>query len=243
MMERSEFVLECQKAFDMNEMYCSEEQAFWLHALMVRMLEVNKTMNLTAITDEKMIILRHFVDSVTVSRYLPENSRLIDVGCGAGFPTLPLAIFRPDLRITALDGTAKRIRYVEETARLLSLANVTAIAGRAEEYAQDPNYRERFDAVTARAVAALPMLSELCLGFARVGGKMIAMKAQQASDEISLAKNAISLCGGELKEVVSCSLKQSDGEEEQRNLIIVQKITNTPKKYPRHFSQISKKTL
>ena len=242
-MERSDFVLECRKAFDINEMGCSEKQALCLYDLMARMLEVNKIMNLTAITDEKTIILRHFVDSVTVSRYLPQNSRLIDVGCGAGFPTLPLAIFRPDLQITALDGTAKRIRYVEETAQLLSLANVTAIAGRAEEYAQNPDYREKFDAVTARAVAALPMLSELCLGFAGVGGKMIAMKAQQASDEIAAAKNAICLCGGELSEVVSCSLKQDDGAEEQRNLIIIQKIANTPKKYPRHFSQISKKTL
>ena len=242
-MERSDVVLECRKAFEINEMLCSEDQALLLYDLMVRMLEVNKSMNLTAITDEKTIILRHFVDSVTVSSYIPENSRVVDVGCGAGFPTLPLAIFRPDLCITALDGTAKRIRYVEDTARLLSLNNVTAVAGRAEEYAQDPLYRERFDVATARAVAALPMLSELCLGFVRVGGKMIAMKAQQASEEIASAKNAISLCGGTLLEVASCVLKQDGAEGEQRNLVIIQKDTSTAKKYPRHFSQISKKPL
>lgn len=241
-MERSEFVFECQKTFEMNEMHCSTEQATLLYDLMIRMLEVNKSMNLTAITDEKAIILRHFADSVTVSRYIPQNSRIIDVGCGAGFPTLPLAIFRPDLQITALDGTAKRIRYVEETAHLLSLNNVTAIVGRAEEYAQDPLYRERFDVVTARAVAALPMLSELCLGFACVGGKMIAMKAQQAAEETAAAKNAISLCGGVLLEVVSCALVQDDVREE-RNLVVIQKNATTPKKYPRHFSQISKKPL
>jgi len=135
-MERSAFILECQRAFDVNEMVCSEEQAAQLYDLTVRMLEVNQTMNLTAITDEKTIILRHYADSLTISRYIPENARVIDVGCGAGFPTLPLAIFRPDLQITALDGTAKRIRYVEEMAKMLSLPNVTAIAGRAEEYAQ-----------------------------------------------------------------------------------------------------------
>ena len=241
-MERSEFVFECQKTFEENEMLCSAEQAALLYDLMIRMLEVNKSMNLTAITDEKTIILRHFVDSVTVSHYIPQNSRVVDVGCGAGFPTLPLAIFRPDLQITALDGTAKRIRYVEETAHLLSLNNVTAIAGRAEEYAQDPLYRERFDVVTARAVAALPMLSELCLGFARIGGKMIAMKAQQASEEMAAAKRAISLCGGTFSEVVSCALVQDDVKEE-RNLVIIQKNASTPKKYPRHFSQISKKPL
>lgn len=242
-MDRSVFILECQKIFKKNQLSCSEKQASSLYDLMIRMLEVNQTMNLTAITDEKAIILRHFVDSVTISRYFPENARLIDVGCGAGFPTLPLAIFRPDLQITALDSTAKRIHYVSETARLLSLSNVTAIAGRAEEYAQTPAYREQFDAVTARAVAALPMLSELCLGFVRVDGQMIAMKAQQAADEIASAQNAISLCGGTLREVVSCSLKQENGEEEQRNLVIIQKTTPTPKKYPRHFSQISKKPL
>ena len=242
-MERSEFILECQKLFEKNEIACSEEAASRLYDLMIRMLEVNKTMNLTAITDEKAIILRHFVDSVTVSYYLPQGARVIDVGCGAGFPTLPLAIFRPDLQITALDGTAKRIRYVEETARLLSLTNVTAIAGRAEEYAQDPAYREKFDVATARAVAALPMLSELCLGFVRVGGQMVAMKAQQAADEIALSKNAISLCGGALSEAVYCSLRQEDGQEEQRNLVLISKVANTPKKYPRHFSQISKKPL
>ncbi len=242
-MERSAFILECQRAFDVNEMVCSEEQAAQLYDLTVRMLEVNQTMNLTAITDEKAIILRHYADSLTISRYIPENTRVIDVGCGAGFPTLPLAIFRPDLQITALDGTAKRIRYVEETAKMLSLPNVTAIAGRAEEYAQNSEYRERFDIATARAVAALPMLSELCLGFVRVGGAMIAMKAQQAADEVEMAKNAIFQCGGALEKVLSCSLIQDDGQKEQRKLVLIQKIKNTPQKYPRHFSQISKKPL
>ena len=242
-MERSAFILECQRAFDVNEMVCSEEQAAQLYDLTVRMLEVNQTMNLTAITDEKAIILRHYADSLTISRYIPENARVIDVGCGAGFPTLPLAIFRPDLQITALDGTAKRIRYVEETAKMLSLPNVTAIAGRAEEYAQKSEYREHFDIATARAVAALPMLLELCLGFVRVGGTMIAMKAQQAADEVEMAKNAISQCGGALEKVLSCSLIQDDGQKEQRNLVLIQKIKNTPQNYPRHFSQISKKPL
>lgn len=242
-MERSLFVSDCQRIFEENGMPCSEAQVSRLFDLTVRMLEVNKTMNLTAITDEKTVILRHYVDSLTVSRYLSENACLIDVGCGAGFPALPLAIFRPDLQITALDGTAKRIRYVEETARMLSLSNVTAIAGRAEEYAQNPVYREKFDFATARAVAALPMLTELCLGFVRVGGKMIAMKAQQVSDEVELAKNAISLCGGALEGVTSCALCQEDGSEEQRNLVLIQKVKNIPQKYPRHFSQISKKAL
>ena len=242
-MERTEFISECQTLFVLNSLSCDEAQAECLYQLTLRMLEVNQVMNLTAITDEKTIILRHYVDSLMISRYLPEGARVIDVGCGAGFPTLPLAIFRPDLKITALDGTAKRIRYVEETAKLLSLTNVTAIAGRAEEYAQKEGYRESFEVATARAVAALPMLSELCLGFVSVGGRMVAMKAQQAEDEISAAKNAISLCGGTVAEVVTTELVSNDGASERRVLALIQKSKPTPQKYPRHFSKISKNPL
>lgn len=242
-MERAQFLTECQRIFALNGLACSPKEADLLYDLTVRMLEVNKSMNLTAITDEKAVILRHFVDSLMISRVLPDNARIMDVGCGAGFPTLPLAIFRPDLQITALDGTAKRIRYVEETAKLLGLANVTAIAGRAEEYAQREEYRERFDVVTARAVAALPMLSELCLGFVRVGGRMVAMKSQQAEEEILAAKNGISLCGGRISEKIECSLVSDDGALEQRTLVLIEKEKNTPKKYPRHFSKISKNPL
>ena len=242
-MERTEFISECQRLFALNSLPCDEMQAERLYQLTLRMLEVNQVMNLTAITDEKTIILRHYVDSLMISRYLPTDARVIDVGCGAGFPTLPLAIFRPDLKITALDGTAKRIRYVDETARLLSLTNVTAVAGRAEEYAQKDGYREGFDVATARAVAALPMLSELCLGFVAVGGSMVAMKAQQAEDEISAAKNAISLCGGAVSKVVTTELMSNEGASERRVLALIQKNKPTPQKYPRHFSKISKNPL
>ncbi len=242
-MERLEFISECQRIFALNLLSCTSEQANCLYNLTVRMLEVNQMMNLTAITDEKTIILRHYADSLMISRDLPENARLIDVGCGAGFPTLPLAIFRPDLQITALDGTAKRIRYVDETASLLSLSNVTAIAGRAEEYAQKPEFREKFDVATARAVAALPMLSELCLGFVRVGGVMIAMKSQQAEEEVVAAKCGIGLCGGQIERVSEGFLTADGVNLETRTLISIRKIKNTPEKYPRHFSKISKNPL
>ena len=132
-MQRQEFIDACIGLFERNGQKCTPEQAEKLYMLTERMLEVNKSMNLTAITDEKTVILRHYVDSLTVAEEIPHGARLIDVGCGAGFPTLPLAIFREDVLITALDGTAKRINYVAETARLLGLANVTAIAARAED--------------------------------------------------------------------------------------------------------------
>lgn len=242
-MEQTEFIELCIHLFHSNGIPCTEERAKKLYELTARMLKINESMNLTAIKDEKGIILRHYVDSITVSRYIPDGSRVIDVGCGAGFPTLPLAIFRPDLKIVALDSTAKRINYVKETAEILGLNNVTAIAGRAEEYALLTDHRERYDVVTARAVAALPILCELCLPFARIGGQMIAMKSQRGEDELKAAARCIDICGGNDIKLVSCDLVCEDAEPEQRNLIFIQKSQKTPKNYPRHFSKISKKPL
>lgn len=241
-MTQSEFIKECQRLFEENGLPCEQEQAEKLYFLTERMLLVNQTMNLTAIKEEKAIILRHYVDSLTLSAHIPQGSTLMDVGCGAGFPTLPLAIFRPDLAITALDGTAKRIAYVKETAELLGLQNVTAIAGRAEEYAHNEGYREAFDVVTARAVATLPVLCELCLPFARVGGSVIAMKSAQAKEEIAQAAQCIKICGGTLRKEEACDL--TDGTvSEKRTLVVIEKTSATPKIYPRHFSKISKKPL
>ena len=242
-MTKEEFILECRGIFELNSLPCTEKQAEMLFLLTERMLEVNKSLNLTAIKEENAIILKHYVDSATISKYIPENSNLIDVGCGAGFPTLPLAIFRPDLSILALDGTAKRINYVSETAKMLGLSGVTAIAARAEELANDPAYRESFDFATARAVAGMPVLCELCLPFVRVGGCMIAMKAQQADEELAAAMNCIDLCGGALKDAVSFDLLSKNHECDSRKLIFIEKKKKTPHLYPRHYSKISKKPL
>ena len=242
-MEEKEFIEECRRQFNLNGLECSEEQAKKLFLLTKRMLEVNKSMNLTAIKEEKAVILRHYVDSLTISKYISEGSKLLDVGCGAGFPTLPLAIFRPDVDIVAMDGTAKRIRYVDETARILELDNVTAISERAEELAFDPNYRECFNIVTARAVAALPVLCELCLPFVKVGGSMIGMKSQQADAELTDSMNCIKLCGGKLTDRKTVFITDGSIEPEVRNLIFIEKTSSTPKIYPRHFSKISKKHL
>lgn len=242
-MDRSIFIEECLHLFQINDLTCTEEQAEKLFLLTERMLEVNKTMNLTAITDPKAIILRHYVDSITISQYIPKGSSVLDVGCGAGFPTLPLAIFRPDLKITALDGTAKRIRYVDETCKYLELTNVCAITDRAEALAHDSKFREKFDIVTARAVANMTVLCELCLGFVKNGGTMIAMKAQQASRELEEAGNCIAVCGGAKPNKMEKVLRTAEGDEECRNLIFVSKVAPTPKNFPRHFSKISKKPL
>ena len=242
-MTLQEFCSACRLAFSDNHMECTDAQAEKLYELTERMLLVNKSMNLTAITEERAVILRHYVDSLMISKEIPEGASVIDVGCGAGFPSLPLAIFRPDLRITALDGTAKRIRYVEETATLLGVSNVTAIAGRAEELGVNPTYREQFDVATARAVANLRVLCELCLPFVKVGGSMISMKSQQAKEELSDAGNCIAQCGGKTVAFLEHSLIDFDGNCEERNLIVIEKKSKTPKNYPRHFSKISKKPL
>ena len=207
------------------------------------MLEVNKSMNLTAITEESAVILKHYADSLTMLNEIPEGAKVIDVGCGAGFPSLPLAIFRPDISITALDGTAKRIEYVKNTAKKLELNNLTAIAGRAEEYGNKPEYRESFDIATARAVAALPILAELCLPFVKVGGAFVAMKAAKGEDEAACAENAIKLCGGSQASVTKLELTADNISFESRIIIKSNKTSKTPGKYPRHYSQISKKPL
>lgn len=243
-MEFIEFKNKTELIFEKNDLaeLLAVERIEKLFELTKIMLEVNEKMNLTAITDINGIILKHYADSLTVSEYIPNGAKVIDVGCGAGFPTLPLAIFREDLNITALDGTAKRIKYVDDTAKALGLENVTAVSARAEEMGKDVGYRESFDVATARAVAALPILSELCLPFVKKNGCFVAMKASKGSEELELSAKAIELCGGKTETVKEFDLT-SESEIERRIIISVRKKQNTPLKYPRHYSQIMKKPL
>ena len=218
-----------------------EDKSRKLYSLMEILLSTNKTMNLTAITEERSVVVRHFVDSLTVARFLPENAKIVDVGCGAGFPCLPLGIFRPDLSILALDSTEKRIKYVKNTAEQLELQHFDAIAARAEEFGKS-NQRERFDFATARAVAALPALAELCLPLVRVGGSFIAMKAKRGEEELAAAERAIKQLGGEVVGVHRHTLL-GDGEGEERLLIEIRKIRKTPDDLPRPWARILKKPL
>ncbi len=204
------------------------------------LVEQNKTMNLTAITDPDGIAVKHFADSISVlnAAKFDEKAKVLDVGTGAGFPGIPLLIMRPDLDLTMLDSTAKKLKYVANTVEELGLtANV--LHTRAEEAGQSKEYRETFDIVCSRAVAALNVLCEYCLPFVKVGGVFVAMKAAKAQEEIEGAKAAIKLLGGQIVDEKCFTL--SDGGE--RNLIIIKKISHVPPKYPRVSAQIAKKPL
>lgn len=211
------------------------------YELTVLLLDASKSMNLTAIKDEHGIILRHFADSLTVARFLPENAVVADIGCGAGFPCLPLAICRPDLRITAIDSTEKRIRFVNETAKALNLANIRGISARAED-AGKQEYRERFDVALARAVAELPILAELCLPLVRQGGLFLAMKAARAGEELEKAHNAIRQLGGR-EEATHEFVLRDEEESYSRTIIAIKKVSPTPKELPRSFARILKSPL
>ena len=242
--EKQSFISKLTKVFGDNGFakLLSLEVSEKFLALTERMLEENEKYNLTAITDVDKIILSHYADCAALAVRLPKDAKIADIGCGAGFPTLPVAILRPDVKIFAVDSTAKRIGYVAETARLLGLENVDAKAMRAEDGGKDPLYREKFDVVTARAVAEMRILSELCLPYVKVGGQFMAMKGKNAEFELSGAKKAISLLGGRDVKVEEISLK-GFGEELTHPLIIVAKKEKTPGNYPRPYAQICKKPL
>lgn len=241
---KQDFTSKITKIFKDNSLssLLSMDRMESFYQLTVRMLTENEKYNLTAITELDKIILNHYADCVTLSAKLKKGASVIDVGCGAGFPSLPLAIVRPDLKITAMDSTAKRVNYVAETAEMLGLDNLVAITMRAEDGGKDPVYREKFDYATARAVAEMRILAELALPFVKVGGQMVAMKGKNAEFELSAAKKAIATLGGRNTVCDNITLKGS-GETLTHPLIIIDKKEKTPSNLPRPFAQISKKPL
>ncbi len=211
-------------------------------ALTRLMLTENEKYNLTAITEPEEIIVKHYADCASLAIRLKKGASLVDVGCGAGFPTLPLAIMRPDIKILAMDSTAKRIAYVEMAARELSLDNVTAVTMRAEDGARDAKLRESFDYATARAVANMRVLTELTLPYLKCGGEFIALKGKNGLYELQDARRAIATLGGAEGKIEDAVLKNRDATEEH-TIITVKKLKKTPAAYPRAYAQISKKPL
>lgn len=203
--------------------------------------ERNEKINLTAITDDEGIAVKHFLDCLAIFKYVDfkKGASVIDVGTGAGFPGLVIAAAREDLNITLLDSTGKKLKVVADIADGMGLCNCTVLHARAEEASRKPEYREKFDYATARAVAELRVLSEFCLPFVKKGGSFISMKGSAAKDEAENAKNALSVLGGKIERVNSFDLCSSG----ERNIIEIKKISQTSPQYPRASAKISAKPL
>ncbi len=207
----------------------------------------NARINLTAITEYTQVLVKHFLDSLSVALALPrpfetnlQGRKLIDVGAGAGFPGVPLAIAFPQLQVTLLEATGKKAIFLDQLGRVLNLANVTVLRGRAEELGQKPEYREQFDFAAARAVAELRSLVELTLPFVRLGGVLIAQKSLDVQAEAEAAADAIQALGGTRREIIPVQLPDVP---ESRYLVVIEKIGATPEKYPRRAGMPEKRPL
>ena len=203
------------------------------------LLEKNQVMNLTAITDPRDVAVLHLLDSLALTGLAGlEGRTVVDVGTGAGFPGVPLAIARPSARVTLLDSLGKRVDFLRESCRTLGLDNVECVHGRAEEFAGER--RETFDLAVSRAVAALPVLCELCLPLVKVGGAFWAMKSVDTEEEISASKTAVKVLGGRIQAVSDYTIPTT---EVVHRVVFIQKTAPTPKKYPRRFALIKKQPL
>ena len=204
------------------------------------LLEWNEKINLTAITQPEEVKLKHFVDSLTVLKYINDDDKVIDIGTGAGFPGIPLKIMNENTKITLLDSLNKRINFLNIVIETLNLRNIQAIHGRAEEIARNKLYREKYDVAVSRAVANLSTLTEYMLPFVKVGGKCICMKGANVNEELERAQNAIKELGGEIERVDNFYLSDNDNE---RNIIVIKKVKETNPKYPRKAGTPSKEPL
>ena len=206
------------------------------------LLEYNKVMNLTAITEEEDVYVKHFLDSVlpVLTGYIENGMNIIDVGCGAGFPSIPIKIYMPDTKFTLLDSLNKRINFLNEVIKYTDLKDVITVHSRAEDGGRDGNLREKFDVCVARAVAPLNILLEYCTPFVRPGGYFIALKGREAEEETENAKNAMSELKVKLCDTLNTTLHNTDN---QRNILVFKKIANTPKQYPRNAGKPKKSPL
>lgn len=239
-MNPEKFVLELSKHnFELTD---KQKQQFKLYFKML--IEVNEHVNLTRITEEDEVYLKHFYDSImplfTFGAVFKDGATLCDVGAGAGFPSIPLKILKPGLKVTIVDSLQKRLNFLKDLISELGLTDVELVHGRAEDVGQNKLYRERFDIVTARAVARMSVLSEYCLPLVKKGGYFVALKGPKAEDELDDGKKALEVLGGKLIKDEELTLPAS---EEERTLVLVQKVKSTPKKYPRQAGTPRRKPI
>ena len=239
-MEFEEFKREFEKYLAKMNISLLKEQYGQFYAYMELLIEWNEKMNLTAITEPKEIILKHFVDSLTITKYVEEGKSIIDMGTGAGFPGIPIKIYRKDVKVVLADSLNKRIKFLDEVIDKLKLENVETIHCRAEELGKNKQYREKFDYATSRAVANLSTLSEYLMPFVKLNGKCIFMKTIEVEEELEKAKKAIKTLGGKIEKVDRFEIPESDLG---RSIIIVKKEKITPSKFPRKPGTPAKEPL
>ena len=213
---------------------------FMLYKVLIK--EWNEKINLTAIKEDEAIVKKHFIDSMKVFKFdqLKNAKNVIDIGTGGGFPGIPMKIIKPEVNIVLLDSLNKRIIFLNEVINRLDLKNIKAIHGRAEDFAKEKQYREKFDVAVSRAVANLTVLSEYCIPYVKVGGYFVAMKGPAVEEEIKLSKNAIRMLGGHIEHIEKV---QIEGSDLNHNLVIIKKISQTHKKYPRKAGIVAKEPL
>ena len=227
---------------DQQNINLTDQQKFQFERYFELLVEWNKKINLTAITEKEEVYLKHFYDSIApILQGLIENKeiKLLDIGAGAGFPSLPMKILYPQLDVTIIDSLNKRINFLQLLAEELDIEGVHFYHGRAEDFAQDKSFRAQFDIVTARAVARMQVLSELTIPYLKVGGKLLALKASNAPEELTEAKNALNLLFGKVEDNISYTLPNGD----PRYITIVEKKKETPNKYPRKAGMPNKRPL
>lgn len=239
-MLKEEFSKKMQEYSNEMGILLNEKQINQFYTYMNLLLEWNKKINLTAITKPEEIILKHFIDSMTIVNNIEKNARLIDVGTGAGFPGIPLKIIREDIEVTLLDSLNKRIIFLKEVIKRLSLTKIEAIHSRVEEFGKNKKYRESFDYATSRAVANLSTLSEYLIPLVKLEGCCISMKGSEIKEEVQQSKKAILLLGGKVEEIKKFQLPKSDID---RNVIIIRKVKSTPSKYPRKPGMATKEPI
>ena len=218
----------------------NDKQIEQFYQYMNLLLEWNEKINLTSIIEEDEIILKHFIDSITVLKYIGENDKIIDVGTGAGFPGIPIAILKSNTELTLLDSLNKRLLFLNDVINKIDVKNVRTVHGRAEDIGQNKEYREKYDISISRAVANLSTLSEYLLPFVKIGGKCICMKGPNIDEELKEAEYAIKELGGKIEKIEKFNLPSSDIE---RNIIIIKKEKTTPKMFPRKAGTPSKNPL
>lgn len=218
----------------------NDEKASMFKTYMNLLLEWNEKINLTTITGEDDILLKHFVDSLTITKYLQNNEKIVDIGTGAGFPGIPISIVKEDTKLYLVDSLNKRINFLNEVKTKLLLNNISLFHSRAEEFGQNKNYREYFDVAVSRAVANLCTLAEYLIPLVKLGGKVICMKGSNIQEELNNSKFAIEELGGSIINIEEFFLPETDIK---RTIIIIEKVKSTPKKYPRKAGIPAKQPL